>query len=166
MARRARCEAFSLTRLLSKKCCGLIGCMVLLFGNAAEASGIDPMAAAEGRMGAALRMDGMPGGVVLNKTLTIIGYDFYQYFSKSWRTRDNTDHYSLVVVERPNAMRGSEVWVEFRNKRVFTTRISPRRSAIRARSERAVELVYQAVVDTEMQQALYRDPDLAREELQ
>ena len=117
-------------------------------------------------MESAVRMDGMPGGVVLNKTLTIIGYDFYQYFSKAWRTRDNVDHYSLVVVERPNAMRGSEVWIEHRNKRIFTTRVSPRRSAIREVSERAVALVYQAVVDAEMQQALYLDPDLAKEELQ
>src|SRR5690606_3305526 len=84
---------------LSKQMAGVFGSITLLASGASLASSIDPMASAESRMQSALRMDGMPGGVVLNKTLTIIGYDFYQYFAKAWRTRENTDHYSLVVVE-------------------------------------------------------------------
>jgi curli production assembly/transport component CsgE len=166
MASRRHRQRGSSSSSTLKRLVGLLGLITLTWSGATAATSIDPMAKAEARMQSALRMDGMPGGVVLNKTLTIIGYDFYQYFAKAWRTRENTDHYSLVVVERPNAMRGSEVWIEHRNRRIFTTRVSPRRSAVRDVSERAVELVYQAVVDAEMQQALFPDPDLAKEELQ
>lgn len=111
-------------------------------------------------------LDGLPGGVILNRTITIVGHDFYQYFSTGWRTRDNNERYSISIVERPTAIRGSEIWIEYRNKRVFRTFLSPARSAVKAISQRAVGIVYNTIVDMELQQLLFEDHDLAREELQ
>jgi len=127
---------------------------------------LDPLKAAEPDFPQAMNYDGVPGGVVLNRTMTIVGHDFYQYFATTWRTRNNTERYSITIVERPTAIRGSEIWVEYRNKRVFRTFVSPRRSAIRDISRRAVGLVYNAIVEKELQQLLYHDHDLAKEELQ
>lgn len=109
--------------------------------------------------------DGLAGGVVLNRTITIVGFDFYQYFSTAWRTREKNEQYSISIVERPTAIRGSEIWVEYRNRRVFQTFLSPTRSSIKAVSQKAVGIVYKRVVDLDLQQLLYQDHDLAREEL-
>lgn len=111
-------------------------------------------------------LDALAGGVILNRTITIVGHDFYQYFSTAWRTRDNNDQYSIAIVERPTAIRGSEIWVEYRNKQVFRTFLSPRRAAVKEVSRKAVNLVYTAVVDRDLQQLLFKDHDLAKEELQ
>lgn len=111
-------------------------------------------------------LDGLPGGVVLNRTITIIGHDFYQYFSTAWRAHENNERYSISIIERPTAIRGSEIWVEYRNRRVFRTFLSPARSAVKDISQRAAGIVYNAVVDMDLQQLLYQDHDLAREELQ
>src|SRR5690606_7178143 len=56
-------------------------------------------------------LDALAGGVILNRTMTIVGHDFYQYFASAWRTRDNNERYSITIVERPTAIRGSEIWV-------------------------------------------------------
>lgn len=111
-------------------------------------------------------LDGLPGGVVLNRTMTIVGHDFYQYFSTAWRARDNSERYSIAIIERPTAIRGSEVWVEYRNRRIYRIFLSPRRSAIKKISQQAVGIVYENIVERDLQQLLYPDQDLAKEELQ
>ena len=111
-------------------------------------------------------LDSLAGGVVLNRTITVVGHDFYKYFTAGWRARDNNERYSIAIVERPTAIRGSEVWVEYRNKRVFRIFLSPRRSAVRKVSEQAVGMVYETIVERDLQQLLYQDYDLAKEELQ
>ena len=111
-------------------------------------------------------LDGQLGGVVLNRTITIVGHDFYQYFTAAWRTRENNERYSIAIIERPTAIRGSEIWVEYRNKRIFRLFLSPRRSAIKNISQRAVGIVYETIVERDLEQLLYQDQDLAKEELQ
>ena len=111
-------------------------------------------------------LDSLAGGVVLNRTITIVGHDFYKYFTASWRARENNERYSIAIIERPTAARGSEVWVEYRNKRIFRTFLSPRRSAVKNISQQAVGIVYENIVEKDMQQLLYKDHDLAKEELQ
>ena len=111
-------------------------------------------------------LDSLAGGVVLNRTMTIVGHDFYKYFTAAWRGRENTERYSIAIVERPTAIRGSEIWVEYRNKRIFRMFLSPRRSAVRNISQQAVGVVYQNIVEKDLQQLLYQDSDLAKEELQ
>ncbi|MCI2808563.1 CsgE family curli-type amyloid fiber assembly protein [Eoetvoesiella caeni] len=105
-------------------------------------------------------------GVVLNRTITVVGFDFYQYFASAWRTREKSEQYSISIVERPTAIRGSEIWVQYRNRRIFRTFLSPTRSAVKAISQKAVGIVYKSVIDLDMQQLLYKDHDLASEELQ
>lgn len=111
-------------------------------------------------------LDGLAGGVVLNRTITIVGHDFYQYFTTAWRSRENNERYSIAIIERPTAVRGSEIWVEYRNKRTFRIFLSPRRSAIKDISQQAVGIVYESIVERDLQQLLYQDHDLAKEELQ
>lgn len=77
-------------------------------------------------------------GIVVNQTMTVLGWDFFHYFSSSWRESPASESYSVSVHERPTAIWGSEIWVEYNHQRVFHTYLSPARSAVKDISAAAV----------------------------
>ncbi|UHL64661.1 curli production assembly/transport protein CsgE [Paralcaligenes sp. KSB-10] len=105
------------------------------------------------------------GGVVINRTVTVLGWDFYKNFAEVWRAKYMNTKYTVTVYERPTAQYGSEVWVQYRQNRVFHTFLSPARSAAKEISGRAVDIVYKNVVDTNVQRLLFNDVDLGPEEM-
>lgn len=104
-------------------------------------------------------------GVLINRTVTVMGKDFYQYFSANWRDKEMSDRYSISIHERPSAIRGSEMWVQFGQRRVFHTFMSPARAAVKEASAQAADIAYKNVVELEVQRLLFQDKDLAQEEL-
>ena len=105
------------------------------------------------------------GGLVANQTMTVAGYDFYRYFVAAWNDKNGSDRYSLSVHEQPTARFGSRIWVEFSHRRVFQANLPPTRASLRPLGEQAAEAAYATVVDDEVNRALFRDPDLASDEL-
>lgn len=105
------------------------------------------------------------GGAVVNRTVTVIGHDFYQYFTTLWRQKDVSSHVSIAVYERPTARFGSEIWVIYRQKRMFHTFLPPARAKARDISEQAVEIVYRNIANSEVERVMMRSPDLAPEEM-
>lgn len=103
-------------------------------------------------------------GVVTSQAVTIAGHDFCQYFLAAWRDKNGSEHYTLAIRERPSARWGSEVWIEFAQRRVFQSRLPPARAAIRSLSEDAAEMTYQAVLQADAQRKLINDADLAPDE--
>jgi curli production assembly/transport component CsgE len=103
-------------------------------------------------------------GVVTNQTVTVAGQEFYQNFITAWRDKELSDRYTLSIHERPSARWGSQLWIEFAQRRVFQTNLSTSRSAIKTASERAVEIAYQNIVDADVQRLLFREIDLAVDE--
>lgn len=104
-------------------------------------------------------------GAVINRTVTVLGHDFYRYFTTYWRTRDISSHVSITVFERPTARFGSEVWVQYRQQKMFRIFLPPARAATKAISVQAVDIVYQNIANSEVERAMTRSPDLAPEEL-
>lgn len=104
------------------------------------------------------------GGVVTNQAMTVAGQDFYHYFVAAWRDKEGSERYTIGVRERPSARFGTEVWVEYRQRRVFRTYLPPARAAIRPISENAAEVAYQVITETDLQNQLIRDADLGRDE--
>ena len=104
-------------------------------------------------------------GVVLNQTVTKVGQDFYQFFVTAWRDKPLSERYVLSVHERPSARLGSQVWVEYANRRVFQTFLPPIRSRAQDAGLDAVEVAYQNIVNTDVVNLLFRDPDLGPDEL-
>lgn len=104
-------------------------------------------------------------GVVVNRTVTVFGNDFYQAFASVWREKPEADKFSISIHERPTARFGSEIWIEYRRKRMFHAFLSPARSQARSISRQAVELVYENISRSEVERALIRSPDLGPEEL-
>ena len=105
------------------------------------------------------------GGVVVNRTVTVLGQDFYQNFTALWRQKDISNKFSISIHERPSARFGSEIWVLFRQKRMFHTFLPPARAATKRISAQAVELVYQNIADSEIERIMVKSPDLGPEEM-
>ena len=105
-------------------------------------------------------------GVVVNDTVTFIGQEFYRNFVASWREQQGVERFSVLVRERPSARWGSLVSVEYEHREIFRAFLSPgRRDFVRQAGIDAANLVYQRVVDFEVQRLLFRDPDMARDEI-
>lgn len=105
------------------------------------------------------------GGVVVNRTVTVLGKDFYQYFSTRWRQHDEAARYAISIHERPTARFGSEIWVQYRQQRMFHAFLPPARAATRPISEAAVEQVLRNISQRELERLTTRNPDLGPEEL-
>lgn len=105
------------------------------------------------------------GGVVVDQTVTVFGHAFYQYFVSLWRDQPLGDRYAISIHERATARYGSQVWVEYAQRRMFQAFVPPSNAAIRAASGRAVAIVYQNIMDTDVQRLLFHDADLAADEM-
>lgn len=105
------------------------------------------------------------GGIVVNRTMTVQGQDFYRFFSSWWREIDEEGRYTISIHERPSARWGSEVWVQFRRDRVFHMFLPPARSRTRDISKEAVEIAYENITRNELQRAVFQSEDLGPEEM-
>lgn len=133
-----------------------------LADSAASLPGTSPGMARLGQTPLAQDID---AGVVVNQTITLIGQDFYQNFVTAWREKPLSERYVISVHERPSARLGSQVWVEYANRRVFQTFLPPARARAMDAGVQAVEVAYQNIVDTDVLNLLFRDPDLGPDEL-
>lgn len=104
-------------------------------------------------------------GVVVDQTVTVAGHEFYQHFVALWRDKELTSRYAISVHERPTARWGSQIWIEYAQRRVFQAFMPPARANVKAMSEQAADIAFQNVVDTEVQRLLFREPDLGPDEL-
>lgn len=104
-------------------------------------------------------------GVVVNRCITVLGQDFYRHFTARWREKDPDNRYTISVYERPSARFGSEIWVQFRQKRVFHIFLPPARAATKKISATAVEIAYQNIADSEVERLTIKSPDLGPEEM-
>ncbi len=105
------------------------------------------------------------GGIVINRTMTVLGWDFYKSFSEVWQAVHPDSKFTLTVTERPTAQYGSEIWVSYRDIRIFHTFLSPARSGVSEASKQAVEIAYKNVVEIEEQRKSFKSADLGPEEM-
>jgi curli production assembly/transport component CsgE len=105
------------------------------------------------------------GGIVTDQTITTAGQDFYQYFSALWHDKPLSQQFAIAVRERLSARQGNRVQVEYANRTVFEGVLPAARGNVRALSERAADIAYDAVSTTEATRLLFHDPDLAADEL-
>lgn len=59
------------------------------------------------------------GGITTDDTVTLVGQDFYDAFSKAWIQMPLSERYIVSIHERPSARYGSLIWVEYEQRRVF-----------------------------------------------
>lgn len=69
------------------------------------------------------------GGLVIDRTITRFGKQFYRDFCTLWREADGTQDYNVVIVESPIPQSGTRVFVEINQARVFQTYFGRREGA-------------------------------------
>lgn len=104
-------------------------------------------------------------GLVTSQSVTVAGQDFCRHFTAAWREYDGSDAFAIAIRERPSARWGSEVDIEFAQRRVFHARLPPARAAMQSLARDAAATVLQAVREADGQRRLNIDPDLAADEI-
>lgn len=104
------------------------------------------------------------GGLVIGQTITLAGRTFYDSFAIAWSEKDETGRFTVAITERPTARLGSQVFVDYGNRRLFQMFLPPNRTLIPAIGTDAAAQVYQAILDYQLAQ-FFGDPDLGRDEL-
>lgn len=114
---------------------------------------------------AAVRPPELYAGVVLDQTVTVVGHEFYQYFAALWRDKETSERYAISVHERPSARLGSQLWVEYAQRRVFQIVLQATRANVKDIGREAADIVFQNVMDIEVQRLMSHDRDIAPDEL-
>jgi curli production assembly/transport component CsgE len=76
-----------------------------------------------------------------------------------------SQQFAIAVRERLSARKGNRIQVEFANRTVFEAVLPAARGNVRALSESAADIAYEAVSNSAAGSLLFHDPDLARDEL-
>lgn len=100
-----------------------------------------------------------------NQTITVAGQDFYQHFVAAWQELAVSERFAISIHERPSARWGSQVWIEFAQRRILQFSLPAGRSGIKAISEQAVAVVQQRIIDAEVERALFRNADMGADEI-
>jgi curli production assembly/transport component CsgE len=103
-------------------------------------------------------------GIVVNQTITVAGQDFFQYFIAAWRDKDMVEKFEISISERPSARFGSQIWINYGQRRIFQTFLPAARAAVKPISLAAADAVYEGIVQADVQRLLFRDPDLGPDE--
>lgn len=104
------------------------------------------------------------GGLVMGQTVTLGGRAFYDGFAAAWRDLDEQGRFTVAISERPTARLGSQVFVDYGNRRLLQLFLPPNRTLIPALGADAAAQVYQAILDYQLAQ-FFGDPDMGRDEL-
>ena len=76
--------------------------------------------------------------LVLDKTLSNIGRDFYDFFSENWNPPETERNFIIYIYERPAPGIGNIVQIEINHEKVFESRLTPRRQILQKVARQAV----------------------------
>jgi curli production assembly/transport component CsgE len=105
------------------------------------------------------------GGIVTNDAVTLVGQDFYTFFSQAWMQMPLSERYIVSIHERPSARYGSLVWVEYDQRRVFQAFLPIARSNVRVIAESAAASALQTVMQADIARLLFHEADLGSDEM-
>jgi curli production assembly/transport component CsgE len=105
------------------------------------------------------------GGLVLDTTVTVLGHEFFSAYADAWRELDSAQRYSITIHEAPTARFGSAIRVQARGRTVYQSLLRPNRQAARELAQAVAGDIFNSLIRAEAEEALFRDPDLGREEL-
>lgn len=103
-------------------------------------------------------------GFLLDQTVSHIGHQFYRHFSARLRDISQLD-FNLVVRERPSARWGSLLWVEYEQRTVYRSMLSPNTAQLPEIAAAAADEVKEAVTRRRLEMLLQDTTDMDRDEL-
>lgn len=77
-------------------------------------------------------------GLVLDRTITRFGKDFFFFYTSYWRDIPNTEGITVVVHEQVFPQAGTHLWVEIQQITVFETYFGRRHTDVKKVAEQAI----------------------------
>ncbi|MCG8427995.1 MAG: curli production assembly/transport protein CsgE [Chromatiales bacterium] len=109
-------------------------------------------------------LDEIPG-IVIDRTVTRVGRDFYRDFTNYRQFNNPNSRYSLTVFERPSARWGSLIWIEYRSRQVFKIFLNPGRTNYKEIAEQTAKQIEEKLNRVRLQELFSDHIDLERDEL-
>ncbi|MFC5480540.1 CsgE family curli-type amyloid fiber assembly protein [Massilia suwonensis] len=103
-------------------------------------------------------------GLVTCQAVTVAGHEFCDALGAEWRDKPGSERYTIAIRERPSARWGTQVWIDYAQRRVYQAQLPPARAGLKELGASAAESVYQAILEFERQRQFVRDADLAPDE--
>ena len=103
-------------------------------------------------------------GVLVDRTLTVVGRNFYRAFSQIAMERPIIGGATLTIHERPDARWGVQVWITEGTQVYFRTQLSPRLNDANDDARQAIDIVEKALLRRRLSNVLNPSADLGAEE--
>ena len=93
-------------------------------------------------------------GLIIEQTMTKIGYDFYEYFFLLWEAPRTTgiQDYNIYINERTSPMWGVWIWINVNEAKVWSKILRPRSAEIEEAAKEAVEVTREYLINYEQYQ--------------
>lgn len=104
-------------------------------------------------------------GIIVDRTITRFGHDFYSYFTKTIYEQYPSLEQNILVKERPTALSGSIITVFHLSTPIYRTALSPGRRQAEDKSTEAFNALKQYIVRWELERKYKDNSDLAESEL-
>lgn len=85
------------------------------------------------------------GGLVINKTRSKMGRDFFNAFYDKWDSPEDTGNFMLEISEQPVPSMGAMVLVKIDNTIIYKARLQPRDSVIQKKAEKSIRICHQYI---------------------
>ncbi|MGX5915681.1 curli production assembly/transport protein CsgE [Aliidiomarina sp. Khilg15.8] len=95
-------------------------------------------------------------GIVIDRTITRFGKDFFFYYTSYWRDIPNTEGITVVVHEQVFPQAGTRLWVEMERETIFQTYFGRRQTDVRETAEQAVLISLNKVAEFQAESMLNR----------
>ncbi|RUO33618.1 curli production assembly/transport protein CsgE [Aliidiomarina soli] len=86
-------------------------------------------------------------GLVLDRTITRFGKDFFFYYTSYWRDIPDTEGLTVVIHEQVYPQAGTRLWVEIEQETIFQTYFGRRHSDVKKVAEQAILISLDRVAD-------------------
>ncbi|MDX1694966.1 MAG: CsgE family curli-type amyloid fiber assembly protein [Ketobacteraceae bacterium] len=104
-------------------------------------------------------------GLVINQTESYRAQRFYQAFCLAWHEQRNASQFNVVLEETHSPRYGRQVQVLYDFQVAYIITLPSGNARIHALAEQAAAEAVQRIQGLALQQATYRDPDLATDEI-
>lgn len=103
-------------------------------------------------------------GLIIDRTMTRLGDDFYFFFSQYLNERHGSLKENLTVKERPTALSGSIISVLHRERVIYRTALSPGRKQAETKAKAAMNVVTSYLIRWKAELSYQDTFDLERDE--
>lgn len=94
------------------------------------------------------------GGIVIDRTITRFGKDFFFYYTSYWRDIPATDGITVVIHEQVFPQAGTRLWVEMDREVIYETYFGRRQNDVRKTAERAILISINKVAEIQTEAML------------